>query len=85
MILMRANPLLVPFEGVGPENQVFNQVFFAVFRIRIRIHRIHMFLGLLDPDPGSGSGSISQKHGSEDPDPDPPPNVMDLEHCFFGP
>jgi hypothetical protein len=36
-----------------------------VFRIRIRIHRIHMFLGLLDPDPdplvrgGSGSGSGS--------------------------
>jgi hypothetical protein len=23
----------------------------TVFRIRIRIHRIHMFLGLLDPDP----------------------------------
>jgi hypothetical protein len=23
----------------------------AVLRIRIRIHRIHMFLGLLDPDP----------------------------------
>ena len=25
--------------------------FIAVLRIRIRIHRIHMFLGLLDPDP----------------------------------
>jgi hypothetical protein len=36
----------------------------AVLRIRIRIHRIHMFLGLPDPDPlfrgtyGSGSGSF---------------------------
>jgi hypothetical protein len=43
----------------------------AVFRIRIRIHRIHVFLGLPDPDPlvrgmdpdtdycsGSGSGSF---------------------------
>jgi hypothetical protein len=27
------------------------QRFFAVLRIRIRIHRIHMILGLLDPDP----------------------------------
>ncbi len=26
-------------------------LFSAVFRIRIRIHRIHMFLGLPDPDP----------------------------------
>ncbi len=26
-------------------------IFFPVLRIRIRIHRIHMFLGLLDPDP----------------------------------
>jgi hypothetical protein len=25
--------------------------YFPVLRIRIRIHRIHMFLGLLDPDP----------------------------------
>jgi hypothetical protein len=25
--------------------------FGAVFRIRIQIHRIHMFLGLQDPDP----------------------------------
>jgi hypothetical protein len=28
-----------------------------VFRIWIRIHRIHMFLGLPDPDPGSTSQS----------------------------
>jgi hypothetical protein len=26
-------------------------LFSAVFRIRIRIHQIHMFLGLPDPDP----------------------------------
>jgi hypothetical protein len=26
-------------------------IFKAVLRIRIRIHRIHMFLGLLDPYP----------------------------------
>jgi hypothetical protein len=25
--------------------------YLAVLRIRIQIHRIHMFLGLLDPDP----------------------------------
>jgi hypothetical protein len=47
----------------------------AVSRIGIRIHRILVFLGLLDPDPdppdprvfgppGSGSGSISQRYGS---------------------
>jgi hypothetical protein len=29
----------------------FRAAFQAVFRIRIRIHRIHMFLGLPDPDP----------------------------------
>jgi hypothetical protein len=27
------------------------ETFVTVLRIRIRIHRIHMFLGLLDPDP----------------------------------
>jgi hypothetical protein len=32
-------------------SRLHGQVIFAVFRIRIRIHRIHMFLGLLDPDP----------------------------------
>ena len=38
-------------------------------RIRIRIHRIHMFLGLLDPDP--------QVRGM-DPDPalDPDPSII---------
>ncbi len=36
----------------------------AVFRIRIRIHRIHMFFGLLDPDPDLLVRGM-------DPDPDP--------------
>jgi hypothetical protein len=44
------------------------QFFFAVLRIRIRICRIHVFLGLLDPDP-LVSGL----------DPDPDPN-MDLSN-----
>jgi hypothetical protein len=36
----------------------------VVLRIRIRIHRIHVFLGLLDPDPDSLVRGL-------DPDPDP--------------
>jgi hypothetical protein len=32
-------------------NLVLLAVLQAVLRIRIRIHRIHVFLGLLDPDP----------------------------------
>ncbi len=47
----------------------FNPVF------RIRIHRIHMFLGPQDPDPDPLVRGM-------DPDPDPPQNVMDPEHCF---
>ncbi len=41
-----------------------NEVFWAVLRIRIRIriHRIHKFLGLLNPDP---------LIRGMDPDPDP--------------
>ncbi len=37
-------------------SRLHGQVFFAVFRIRIRIriHRIHMFLGLPDPDSSIG-------------------------------
>ncbi len=38
----------------------------AVFRIRIRIHRIHMFLGLPDPDP-----LVRDMDPDSDPDPDP--------------
>ncbi len=43
----------------------------AVFRIRIRIHRIHMFLGLPDPDP-------LVRGMDPDPalDPDPDPSII---------
>ncbi len=41
---------------------------------RIRIHRIHKFLGLLDPDPDLLISGI---------DPDPHQNVMDPEHWFL--
>jgi hypothetical protein len=33
----------------------------AVLWIRIRIHRIHVFLGLLDPDPDLDPSNIKQK------------------------
>ncbi len=39
----------------------------AVLRIWIRIHRIHMFLGLLDPDP---------LFKGMDPDTDPDPSII---------
>jgi hypothetical protein len=35
------------FGALGTRTSMFQ----PVLRIRIRIHRIHMFLGLLDPDP----------------------------------
>ncbi len=35
----------------GPAARAAFSVLTAVLRIRIRIHRIHVFLGLLDPDP----------------------------------
>ncbi len=38
----------------------------AVLRIRIQIHRIHMFLGLLDPDP-----LVRGMDSDPDPDLDP--------------
>ncbi len=41
-----------------------NFVVEAMLRIWIRIHRIHMFLGLLDPDPDPLVRGM-------DPDPDP--------------
>jgi hypothetical protein len=43
----------------------------AVLRIRIRIHRIHMFWGLLDPDPDPLVRGM-------DPDPalDPDPSII---------
>jgi hypothetical protein len=40
-----------------------------LIRIRLRIHRIHMFLGLLDPDPDT------QVRGM-DPEPDPGPSII---------
>jgi hypothetical protein len=33
------------------KNKLATSRFQAVLRIRIRVHRIHVFLGLLDPDP----------------------------------
>ncbi len=58
-----------------PGNQPYFAPFFAVFRIRIRIHRIHVFFGLPDPDP--------LVRGMNPRDPDPHQNVMDTEHCFL--
>jgi hypothetical protein len=40
----------------------------AVLRIGIRIHQIHVFLGLLDPDPDPLVRGL-------DPDPDPDPDL----------
>jgi hypothetical protein len=36
----------------------------AVLRLRIRIHRIHVFLGLLEPDPGSNNQRYLSGSGS---------------------
>ena len=43
--------------------------FTPVLRIRIRIHRIHMFLGLLDPDPDPLVRGMN-------PAPDPDPSIL---------
>ncbi len=40
-------------------------------RIRIRTHRIHMFLGLLDPDP-----DLLVRGMDPDPEPDPDPSII---------
>jgi hypothetical protein len=48
----------------GPAARAASSVLTAVLRIRIRIHRIHVFLGLLDPDPDPLVRGM-------DPDPDP--------------
>ncbi len=40
-------------------------------QIRIRIHRIHVFLGLLDPDP-----LVRGMDPDPDPAPDPDPSVI---------
>jgi hypothetical protein len=42
--------------------------FRSVFQIRIRIHRIHVFLGFLDPDP-------LVRGMDPDPDQDPNPSI----------
>ncbi len=52
-----------------------------VLRIRIRIHRIHVFLGLLDPDPDplvTGSDPDPALDPDPDPalDPDPDPSII---------
>jgi hypothetical protein len=38
----------------------------------LRIHRIHMFLGLLDPDPDPDPDPLVR---GMDPDPDPDPSI----------
>jgi hypothetical protein len=43
----------------------------AVFRIRIRIHRIHVFFGLPDPDP-----LVSGMDPDPALDPDPDPSII---------
>jgi hypothetical protein len=49
-------------QSVNSHEHLLQSPFTAVFRIRIRIHRIHMFLGHKDPDP---------LVRGMDPDPDP--------------
>jgi hypothetical protein len=48
-------------------------LFLPVLRIRIRIHRIHVFLGHLDPDP-----LVRAMDPDPDPavDPDPDPSII---------
>jgi hypothetical protein len=41
--------------------------------LRIRIHRIHMFLGLLDPDPDP---LVRGMDPDSDLDPDPDPSII---------
>ncbi len=43
----------------------------AVLRIRIRIHRIHVFLGFLDPDP-----DLLVRGMDPDSDPAPDPSII---------
>jgi hypothetical protein len=51
------------------ESKLFRTALKAVLRIRIRIHRIHMFFGLLDPDP-LVRGMDLDPDPALDPDPD---------------
>ncbi len=45
----------------------YSRIYYTVLRIQIRIHRIHMFLGLPDPDP---------LVRGMDPNPDPDPSII---------
>jgi hypothetical protein len=48
----------------------------AVLRIRIRIHRIHLCLGLLDPDPDPLVRGVDPA-----PDPDLDPSITKQKYC----
>jgi hypothetical protein len=55
-----------------PTKKLFIKKFFSVLRIRIRIHRIHVFLGLQDPDTEPlVRGMDPDPDPALDPDPDP--------------
>ncbi len=72
--------------GLLVENNLKSVHASSVLRIRIRISRIHMFLGLPDPgkkqDPHSDPdpNPIRKRYGS----PDPYQNFMDPQHCLQG-
>ena len=53
----------------GAEKTGEKTTFFQGFRIRVRIHRIHVFLGLPDPDP-------LVRGMDPDPVPDPDPSII---------
>ncbi len=56
---------------VKPYSTVRPRLFSCMSVLRIRIHRIHMFLGLLDPDPDPSVRGIDP-----DPTPDPDPSII---------
>jgi hypothetical protein len=73
----------VPTHWLRPRNPSPSPAFGLIYEVavgrprsvlRIRIHRIHMFLGLLDPDPDPSVRGIHRIHmflGLLDLDPDP--------------
>ena len=64
----------INLEEEGDEEGVVNRcanLLPAVLRIRIRIHRIHMFLGLPDPDP-----LVRGMDPDSDPALDPDPSII---------
>jgi hypothetical protein len=84
-VTLLINAVVVSFQNI-PVYHVFRitdgyvHVFLPVLRIRIRnrIHRIHIFLGLLDPDPlvrGIDPDPDPLVRGI-DPDPDPDPSII---------